>query len=203
VSRPVSVHSLMLALALLLPTTASAQTQPPVHGYLNDSSLALLRPLIGLWRPLVVYNPSAIAPGKTLVAEDYRWTVGGRAIHYRENYPLPEADSALVDGMIYLNPATERVEFLAISGAGAAGHLYVGEYHQLEDGTLERVFEAFYRAPADVPGDAYGGLRRRYRQRFQLFSADSVGFTLEWFHDGAWRPFGGRFSHNTLMRLRP
>jgi hypothetical protein len=103
---------------VVVPTLA-AQSAPPVRGYLNDSSLALLRPLIGRWRPLVVYNAAALPPGAMIVAEDFRWTFGGKSIHYRENYVAPNADSALVEGTIYWNPATERVEFRAVSVAGA------------------------------------------------------------------------------------
>lgn len=202
-SRPLRPVHALWALALLAPIPTHAQTQPMVRGYLNDSSLAFLKPMIGRWRPVVVYNPSGLAPGTTIVAEDYRWTVGKKAIHYLENYPLPLVDSAQVDGLIYWNPATERVEFLGVAGSGEGqGHLYVGEYRQLEDGTVERVFDGFYRSAADTPGDALGGLRRRYRQRFQFITADSVAFTLDWFHDGAWRPFG-RFAQNTLVRIRP
>jgi hypothetical protein len=186
---------------VVVPTLA-AQSAPPVRGYLNDSSLALLRPLIGRWRPLVVYNAAALPPGAMIVAEDFRWTFGGKSIHYRENYVAPNADSALVEGTIYWNPATERVEFRAVSAAGA-GHLYVGEYRALADGRLEREFTGYYQSAADVPADALGGTRRRFRQRFEFFSADSVGYSLEWFHDGAWRPFGVQFAKNTLLRIRP
>jgi hypothetical protein len=50
---------------------------------------------------------------------------------------------------------------------------------------------------------AVGGPGGRFRQRFEFFSADSVGYSLEWFHDGAWRPFGVQFAKNTLLRIRP
>jgi hypothetical protein len=191
----------LLFATVWLAAPATAQSPPPVRGYLNDSALALLKPLIGRWRPTTVLNPSAYPPGTTIVAEDYRWTVAGKAIRYRENYPLPLVDSANVDGLIYWNPATERVEFVGVSGRGVGqGHLYLGEYHLLADGTVERVFEGFYRTLDDVPGDSYGGLRRRYRQKFTFFTPDSVGFVLEWFHDGAWRPLG-QFARNTLVRI--
>jgi hypothetical protein len=200
--RVAHIGPVLLSLSLLGPAAVRAQTQAPVRGYLADSSLALLRPLIGRWRPLMVVGPS-VPEGETLVAEEYRWVVGGKAIHYFENFLLSRPDSAQVDGLIYWNPATERVELVAVAGSGVGqGHLYTGEFHQLEDGTLERVFDGFYRSREDIPADAFGGMRRRYRQRFQFFTADSVGFSLEWFHDGAWRPFGGRLSHNTLVRIR-
>jgi hypothetical protein len=186
---------------VVVPTLA-AQSAPPVRGYLNDSSLALLRPLIGRWRPLVVYNAAALPPGAMIVAEDFRWTFGGKSIHYRENYVAPNADSALVEGTIYWNPATERVEFRAVSAAGA-GHLYVGEYRALADGRLEREFTGYYQSAADVPPDALGGTRRRDPQRVELLAADTLGDTHEWFHNRAWRPFGVQLANNTHHRKRP
>jgi hypothetical protein len=65
------------------------------------------------------------------------------------------------------------------------------------------LFTGYYPSAAAVPADALGGRRRRFRQRFEFFSADSVGYSLEWFHDGAWRPFGVQFAKNTLLRIRP
>ncbi len=200
--RVVRIGSVVLSLAGLAPAVVRGQTQASVRGYLADSSLALLRPLIGRWRPLVVISTSAQSAGASIVAEEYRWVVGGKAIRYVENYPLAHPDSAQVQGLIYWNPATERVEFVSVAGTGPGqGHLYQGEFHELADGDVERVFEGFYRTPEDIPGDSFGGMRRRYRQRFHIITADSVAFTLEWFHDGAWRPFGGQRASNTLVRI--
>jgi hypothetical protein len=65
------------------------------------------------------------------------------------------------------------------------------------------VFTGYSPAAAAAPAAARGGPGRRFRQRFEFFSADSVGYSLEWFHDGAWRPFGVQFAKNTLLRIRP
>jgi hypothetical protein len=65
------------------------------------------------------------------------------------------------------------------------------------------LYTGYYQSPAAAPAPARGGTRRRFRQRFEFFSADSVGYSLEWFHDGAWRPFGVQFAKNTLLRIRP
>jgi len=180
--------------------TLVAQEARPVRGYLNDSTLAFMRPLIGHWRPVIVYGAS---PGDTttIVAEAYRWTVGGKAIHYLENYPLGQPDSAQVDGMVYWNPAAERVEFVGVAGRGPGqGRLYQGEYRELDDGTIERVFDGYYRTLADIPAETLGGFHRRYRQRFRFVTPDSLEYQLDWFHDGAWRPFG-RFARNALVRI--
>lgn len=199
--RALALPTALLTLAFSLPARAESQAGPQVRGYLNDSSLAFLKPFLGRWRPVVTYAPPGQSAPARVVAEDYRWAVGAKAILYRENYPFPAEDSAQVVGMIYWNPSTERVEYLGVSGTGVGqGHLYQGEYHELEDGSVERVFEGFYRTLEDIPGDAFGGTRRRFRQRFEFVTPDTIAYQLEWFHNGAWRPFG-RFARNTLVRL--
>jgi hypothetical protein len=161
--------------------------EPPVRGYLADSSLAFIEPLVGAWRPLDV--PDGI--DASIIAYDYRWTVGRKALELREGFPFGDPEAARLDGMIYWNPATERVEFVAVAGAGEGeGRLFVGQYRGLEDGSIEREYEVFYRTPEDIPGEELGGSRRRYREVYRMVTPDSIASTLDWFHDGAWRPFG-------------
>lgn len=192
-------RNLLAAFALLLPCGVAAQGAP-VRGYVNDSSLAFLAPLIGAWHPVGLPD-SLERLDPPIVAHDYRWTVGTKAIQIRESFRLGSADDALLSGMVFWNPATERVEFVAVAGPGSGeGRLFSGEYRLLDDGTIERIYDVFYRAPADVPGDAFGGLRRRYRERYRMTSSDSIASTLEWFHDGAWRPFG-RFARGGFTRI--
>jgi hypothetical protein len=180
----------LLLAALLLSAPAFAAHAQQVRGYLADSSLAFLAPLVGMWRPLNV--PDSIARlDPPVVAQDYRWTVGGKALLHRERFRRGQPDSSVLTGLVFWNPATERVEWVAVAGAGAGeGRFFSGEYRQLASGAIERVYDVIYRTPADVPGDAFGGLRRRYRETYRLVTPDSIATTLEWFHDGAWRPFG-------------
>jgi hypothetical protein len=181
--------SIVSLCAIALTARLPAQDRP-VKGYLADSSLAFLRPLIGAWRPLGI--PDSLARlDPPIVAHDYRWTVGGRAIQLRERFRQGSADSAHLNGLIYWNPATERVEFLAVAGPGPGqGRLFMGEYRSRDDGAIERTYDVFYRTLADIPGEQFGGSRRRYREVYRVIRADSVASTLDWFHDGAWRPFG-------------
>ena len=175
---------------------AVAQTAS-VRGYLADSSLSFLAPLIGAWRPLQV--PDSI--GRTVVAHEYRWTVGKRAVEIREGFRRGHADSSQLHGLVYWNPATERVEFVAVAGHGdGEGRFFVGEYRLLEDGTIQRTYDVFYRTLADMPGEAYGGSRRRYREVYRFVTPDSIASTLDWFHDGAWRGFG-RFARGSFERI--
>jgi hypothetical protein len=88
-------------------------------------------------------------------------------------------------------------------GAAGAGPLSVGEYRAPAAGRLERSCPGNYQSAAADPAAARAGPGGRFRQRFEFFSADSVGYSLEWFHDGAWRPFGVQFAKNTLLRIRP
>jgi hypothetical protein len=187
-------------LVAALATPAVAQRDGSVRGYLADSSLAFLAPLVGEWSPVL---PDSVLRqlGFRPIAGSYQWTVGGRALRFRESYPAGTSpDSARLDGMVYWNPATEVVEFTAVAGPGdGQGRLFRGEYRLLEDGVVERVYDVYYRTAADTPGEDYGGLRRRYRERFRLLSPDSMATQLDWWHDGAWRPFG-RFATGTQVR---
>jgi hypothetical protein len=172
--------------------------QAAVRGYLADSSLVFLEPLVGSWRP------TAVPPGvdANVVAHQYRWTVGRKALELREGFPVGAPESAQLVGMVYWNPATERVEWIAVAGPDdGQGRLFVGEYRGLEDGSIEREYDVFYRTLEDTPGDELGGSRRRYREVYRMMTPDSIASTLHWFHDGAWRPFG-RFAEGGFVRIR-
>ena len=199
-SRPLLVMRRLLLAALLIHAPALAAQATQVRGYLTDSSLAFLGPLVGMWRPLHV--PDSIARlDPPVVAQDYRWTVGRKALVHRERFRKGQPESSALTGLVFWNPATERVEWVAVAGAGEGeGRFFSGEYRLLENGAIEREYDVFYRAPADVPGDAFGGLRRRYRETYRLVTPDSIATTLEWFHDGAWRPFGP-FARGAFKRI--
>jgi hypothetical protein len=127
--------------------------------------------------------------------------VGGKAIQIRESFRLGRAQDALLAGFVYWNPATERVEFVAVAGPGPGeGRMFTGKYRALDDGTIERTYDVFYRTLADVPGEGFGGLRRRYRERYRMVTRDSIASTLEWFHEGTWRPYG-RFARLGFTRI--
>lgn len=171
-----------------------------VRGYLADSSLVFLEPLVGSWRPTGLPD-SLAALDPPIVAADYRWTVGKKAMRIHESFRGDDVDAADLDGLIYWNPATERVEFVAVAGHGPGqGRLFIGEYHELEDGAIARTYDVFYRAPTDVPGEVYGGLRRRFREVYRPVTRDSLSTALDWFHDGAWRGYGS-FATGAFERL--
>jgi hypothetical protein len=200
-TRTVTIRRLVpMMLALCTANLTAQATQPAVRGYLSDSSLAFLAQLVGAWRPLGIPD-SLLRLDPPIVALDYRWTVGGKAVSLRESF-RGDADSAMFTGLVYWNPATERVELLAVAGTGdGEGRLFMGEYRELEDGVIERVYDVFYRAAPDVPGEQFGGLRRRYRETYRVVTPDSIVSTLDWFHDGAWRPYG-RFARGSFARIR-
>lgn len=198
-----SLHSLGIAIVfafVALGSTGAAAQTPAVRGYLADSSLAFLAPLIGEWRPMAV--PDSIKRlNPPVVAWAYRWVVGKRAIEVRESFRQGQADSALLSGLIYWNPATELVEFVAVAGHGPGqGRLFRGEYRLRADGAIEREYDVFYRTLADIPGEQLGGSRRRYREAYTLVTPDSIASALDWFHDGEWRPYGP-FARNAFSRL--
>lgn len=188
---------LLLVAAAARPALAQAER---VRGYLADSSLVFLEPLVGTWRPSGLPD-SLAALDPPIVGVDYRWTVGKKALRINESFRGDDVDSAELTGLIYWNPATERVEFVAVAGHGPGqGRLFIGEYRALEDGAIERIYDVFYRAPPDVPGEVYGGLRRRFREVYRPATPDSVASTLDWFHDGAWRGYGS-FATGAFERL--
>jgi hypothetical protein len=158
----------------------------------GDSTLIGFAALVGSWSP-------SRSPGRTqqpvpppdFVLHQYAWTVNGMALRVRENFRAAHPEAEELDGMVYWNPATERVEFLAVGGGGPGqGRLFQGEYRVLADGAVERVYDVFYRTLADTPGEEFGGSRRRYREIYRWVTADSVKVSLDWWHERQWRPFG-------------
>jgi len=122
---------------------------------------------------------------------DYSWTVGGKALRIQEGYRLGQHEAAELDGMVFWNPATERIQFVAVAGRGPdRGRYFEGEYHILADSTVERVYDVFYRTLADTPGEQLGGARRRYREIYRWVTPDSVRASLDWWRAGRWQPFG-------------
>jgi hypothetical protein len=191
------------SLAFVLLTAPVAAQQPAVRGYLADSTLGFLARLEGSWQPIL--PDSVLAQiGHVPIAGNYVWVVGRRAMLLRESYAAgADPLTGLVQGMIYWNPATEKVEFMAVAGTDEGeGRLFKGEYRLREDGTIEREYDVFYRTLADIPGEVFGGSRRRYLETVTFATADSITTTLKWWHDGAWRPFG-RFATGTQKRWQP
>jgi hypothetical protein len=195
-----------LALAVfasLVAATPVLAQQPAVRGYLSDSTLGFLAPLEGSWQPILA-DSMLRRIGHVPIAGNYVWVVGKRAILLRESFAAgTDPLTGLVQGMIYWNPATEKVEFTAVAGIGEGeGRLFQGEYRLRVDGTIEREYDVFYRTLADIPGEVFGGSRRRYLETVTFVTPDSITTTLKWWHDGAWRPFG-RFATGTQTRWRP
>jgi hypothetical protein len=185
-----AIAAILLGAALLSPSSGSTQTSPR-----PDSTVAGLERLIGLWAPAAAGDRD----GKR-IAHDYSWTVGGKAVRIRENYSLGNPDAAELDGMVLWNPATERVEFIAVAGHGPdQGRYFEGEYLFRADGAVERVYDVFYRTLADTPGEQLGGARRRFREVYRWAGPDTVHATLDWWRAGRWQPFGpGRY---TVVRV--
>jgi hypothetical protein len=186
---------LLLAAGLLGPLAASAQTPMAPQ---PDSTLLGLSRLVGLWG---ASSQQAHGPGQPIV-HDYAWTVGGKALRVRESYPMGSPDLAELDGMVFWNPATERIQFVAVAGRGSGqGRYFEGEYRVLADSTVERTYDVFYRTLADTPGEELGGARRRFREIYRWVTPDSVSASLEWWLRGRWRPFGpGAYS---VVRVPP
>lgn len=179
------IYRILVALAAIAGHVISsspalaAQTRP-------DSTLRGLEVMIGDWAPSQRQRPPA-----DHVVHRYTWTVGGKAIRIQEGFRVTAPETAELDGFVYWNPATERVEFVAVAGHGPGqGRFFQGEYTVLADGAVERTYDVFYRTLADTPGEEFGGTRRRYREVYRRISADSTAATLDWWHNGAWRPFG-------------
>ncbi len=168
-----------------------------------NNPLAFLQPLIGEWVPNVPDSILRQRPElKNLVAHHYAWTVGRNAIRLRENYARGKPDSSELDGLIYWDPTKQLVEFVAVAGhADGQGRLFHGEYTRLSDGRIERVYDVQYRTKADMPGEELGGTRRRYREVYTVESRTVLSFTLEWWRDGRWQPFGYGVGKYVLTRL--
>ncbi len=166
-----------------------------------DEHLAAFESLVGLWGPPAEVT-ERIPRLANRVIHDYRWSVGGNALQLREGYPVGSPGEAELAGMIYWNPALEIIEFVAVAGHGPGqGRVFRGEYRVLEDGSIERTYQVFYRTLADIPGEELGGMARRYREIYTPVTSDSTRATLEWWQEGAWRPFGPGVYH--LIRVRP
>lgn len=157
---------------------ADAGAPPSADGE-RDGSLHVLGPLLGAWGPRE-------APNR--IVHDYRWTVGGQAMRIREGFAVGEAETAELDGTVFWSPEHGRIEFVAVAGEDQ-GRLFRGEYRELDDGRIERVYTVFYRTAADTPGEDLGGLERRYREVYTI-DGDALKATLEWWRDGRWQPFG-------------
>lgn len=170
------------------PETAGADAQSRV---VLDSTLRGLEPLVGSWGA----PPNTPRVPANHVVHLYEPMVGGKSLRMREGFPAGRSDDAELDGMVFWNVATERIEFVAVAGKGTGqGRFFSGEYRVLPDGAVERVYDVFYRTLADTPGEELGGARRRYREVYRLAGRDSVDATLEWWLRGEWRPYGpGRY----------
>ncbi len=166
-----------LALGAVAAAPRSAAAQIP-----SDSVLRGLAPLIGAWSP---------SGRPEVVVHEYSWTVGVNAIRIRENFPPGRAADAELVGLVYWNPALERIELIAVAGHGSGqGRMFSGEYRVLADGRIERVYDVFYRTLTDTPAEELGGASRRYREIYRWPAPDSLVATLDWWHQGSWRPFG-------------
>lgn len=199
--RP-SAAALCIALAVGVPALAgpslAAQSPPPT--VVPDSTMRALAFMTGRWRvpagdPILAQHPELA----DLAIIDARWAVGGKAIRYREHASSDDANGALLDGLIYWNPATERIEFVAVAGPGAGqGRLFVGAFTPLADGRVEKIYDVFYRTLADTPGEELGGARRRYREVLEPAGPDRLVHSLEWWLDGRWQRYAR--GHYELVR---
>lgn len=188
----------VLSIALL---AVSAEPAAPQAGAVVDSVMRPLAFLAGSW----MADPST--PGlpdqvRNLVIAEFTPIVGGKAIRVREHVPPDRPDEAELQGMIYWDPARERIQFFAVAGKGdGQGRMMMGEYLPLADGRVERIYDVFYRTLADTPGEELGGSRRRYREVWDGSAPDTLRHTLEWWHEGRWQPWArGEY---TLVRRKP
>lgn len=188
-----------LIVGLLLLTARSLDAQAGS----KENPLKFLEPLIGQWAPVVPDSVLQRLPHlRSLVIHLYEWTVGQNAIHVRENFPVGKPRESELDGMIYWDPTTQRVHFVAVGGHGPdKGRLFQGEYQLLADGRIERVYDVFYRTTSDTPGGELGGSRRRYREVYTITPNGMASATLDWWLNGRWTPFAmGRYE---FKRMQP
>jgi len=181
--------------AELSPVRATAeQSTPAVQSVTPDSTLRALSMLEGRWVPaedsLLVRRPEL----RDVVVFEYGWLVGGKAMRLREGVTMDGGDAAL-EGFIYWDPATERIEWVAVAGRlEGQGRLFRGEFVVRADGRLERNYDVHYRTLADMPGEEFGGSRRRYREVIEPAGRDTLRHTLEWWWQGRWQPYArGRY----------
>jgi hypothetical protein len=195
---PAAVAAGVCVLGMTAPTQGRQGPPSEAAGVLD-----FLEPLIGRWEPDVDASVLRVRPElRERIVHDYAWTVGRQAIRVREGYRAGHPDEAELEGLIFTDPATQRVELIAVAGHGAGqGRLFRGEYVLLADGRIERVYDVHYRTPADMPGEELGGTRRRYREIHTIESGDRVSITLDWWRDGGWQPFAvGKYA---IRRVRP
>ncbi|MCA8977466.1 MAG: alpha/beta hydrolase [Planctomycetes bacterium] len=147
--------------------------------------LAMLRTLLGQWTPRdqtqrVVFE---LQPG-----------IGPFSMRLREAFPAGHPERAQLDGMVFHDPVTQAVGFIAVAGARSGqGRVFHGEYRALEEGVIERTYEVHYRSLADIPGEELGGATRRFRETFRV-DGDLLRATLEWWHEERWQRYGpGRY----------
>ncbi|NNM31716.1 MAG: hypothetical protein HKO53_01535 [Gemmatimonadetes bacterium] len=176
---------LMLILSLfLLSPIARAQTDAAPANPLDP-----LTPLLGSW----VVPPEHVEARPELagrIMHHYARSVGPHAYRIREGLEAGKDSDAEFEGLIYWDPATERIEFVGVAGPGPGeGRFFRGEYRVHEDGRIERVYDVFYRTLADMPGEEHGGSRRRYREIYTV-EGSRLHSTLDWWWDGGWKPFG-------------
>lgn len=185
--------SACLAWAALAPVPAAAQDLTPI---VTAADMQALDFMTGRWwiprgEEVLTRNPELT----DVVILEVTPIVGGHAMRVLEHTPVTGPADAEVDGMIYWDPAEERLEFVAVGGrAEGQGRLFVGEYRALADGRVERVYDVHYRTAADMPAEDRGGSRRRYREVYAPDGPDGLTHSLEWWVGGEWRPFGqGRY----------
>ena len=178
--------------------TIRQQTSAP------DSVMAPYAFLEGDWVPdsttgVFTQNPNL----RGMIVAQFTWIVGRKAFRFREGLRPDVEDGAELEGMVYWNPATEKVELVAVAGKGPGqGRLFMGEYRALADGRVERIYDVYYRTLADTPGESLGGARRRYREIIDGSRPGRIEFTLDWWLNGQWQPFNrGRYS--LVKRERP
>jgi hypothetical protein len=185
---------LTMAASMLAVPQLRAQTPAP-------NPLAMLQPMIGEWAPVVPDSVLQRRPQlRNQVVHGYQWTVGQNAIRLREGYPRGEETRSELDGLIYWDPSRQQVLFVAVAGHGeGAGRLFYGEYTRLSDGRIERVYDVHYRTRGDMPGEEFGGTRRRYREIYTLTPDGRADAQLDWWHEGRWQPFGP--GHYSMKRI--
>jgi hypothetical protein len=175
---------------------------PPARPQANapDSVMAPFAFLEGDWIPdsttgVFTQNPDL----RGMIVAQFTWIVGQKAFRFKENLRPDEGDGAELEGMVHWNPATEKVELVAVAGKGPGqGRLFVGEYRALADGRVERIYDVYYRTPADMPAESLGGSRRRYREILDGSTPNRIDFTLEWWLYGQWQQF--RRGNYSLVR---
>lgn len=174
--------------ALVVVSGRSSPVEPPAHFQMAlDSTLRGLEFMLGGWGA----PPSVTRVPPNRVVHHYAPMVGGKSIRIREGFVQGQGDDAELDGMVFWNVATQRIEFVAVAGKGSGqGRSFSGEYRVLADGGVERIYDVHYRTLADTPGEELGGTRRRFREVYRIVGRDSVEATLDWWLRGEWKPFG-------------